>query len=140
MTYRTVLNINILASATRSFRSPPGQVTFLGLRREYQLVVSEHILITLDAVPQRPYFAAFLPPERRQSGIAELRTAAVLVESDSTIAGIAEDEDDDLVLGTAVAAGADYLVTGDQGLLAIGAYESVRILTARQFLDILESE
>lgn len=43
-----------------------------------------------------------------------------------------------MVLGTAVAAGADYLVTGDQGLLAVGEYNGVRIVTARQFLDIFE--
>jgi predicted nucleic acid-binding protein len=50
---------------------------------------------------------------------------------------VADDEEDDLVLGTAVAANADVLVTGDPGLLRIGEYRGVRIVTAREFLDIL---
>jgi predicted nucleic acid-binding protein len=42
-----------------------------------------------------------------------------------------------MVLGTAVAAGADYLVTGDAGLLAIGEYRGVRIVSAREFLLLI---
>lgn len=48
---------------------------------------------------------------------------------------MAPDLEDDLVLGTAVAAHADFLVTGDKGLLAIGGYRGVRIVTAEQFLS-----
>jgi len=42
--------------------------------------------------------------------------------------------------GTAVAVHADYLVTGDHGLLEVGAYGGVTIITARDFLTILELE
>ncbi len=67
-----------------------------------------------------------------------IRAATTVVHPDTSVTGIADDDEDDAVLGTAVAAGADYLVTGDQGLLAIGEHAGVRIVTARQFLDILE--
>jgi uncharacterized protein len=49
------------------------------------------------------------------------------------------DAKDDVIVATAVAAKADYLVTGDRRhLLSLGAYEGIRIVTPRQFLGILD--
>ena len=48
------------------------------------------------------------------------------------------DPDDDLVLATAVAAGADAIVTGDEDLLTLRRYEGIAILSPRQFLELLD--
>jgi predicted nucleic acid-binding protein len=45
--------------------------------------------------------------------------------------------DDDAILAAAVEGCADYIVTGDQDLLAIGDYQSIRIVTPRAFLQRL---
>lgn len=42
-----------------------------------------------------------------------------------------------MIVATAVAAGADCLVTGDRHLLALGRYGGIRIVTPRQLLDLL---
>ncbi len=52
--------------------------------------------------------------------------------------GVAEDLEDDLVLATIVAGRADFLVTGDRLLREIGEYGGVRIVTPREFLDLLD--
>jgi predicted nucleic acid-binding protein len=65
-----------------------------------------------------------------------MREQADCVDPDPTVTGVADDYEDDLILGTAVEAGANFLVTGDQGLLAIQLYRDVRIVTAREFLAI----
>jgi uncharacterized protein len=52
-------------------------------------------------------------------------------------AGICRDADDDYFLGCAASAGIDYLVTGDNDLLTLKRFESVVILTARDFLIII---
>ena len=49
---------------------------------------------------------------------------------------IVPDPDDDVVIGTALAASADLAVTGDGGLLSVGAYEGVRIVTVREALQL----
>lgn len=46
---------------------------------------------------------------------------------------------DDHVLACAVEARADVIVTGDNDLLTLGTFEGIRILTPRQFLELLES-
>src|SRR6266702_7069429 len=45
------------------------------------------------------------------------------------LAGIAPDPDDDVGIGTALAANADLIVTGDHGLLSVGRYRHVRIVS-----------
>jgi predicted nucleic acid-binding protein len=47
------------------------------------------------------------------------------------------DKDDLPVLGTALAGQADYLVTGDKDLLALGEFHSTVILNPRSFYDRL---
>lgn len=59
------------------------------------------------------------------------------VEPDRDVRGVCRDPDDDLVLATAVAGEADCVVTGDDDLLALGAYRGIRILSPRQFWELL---
>jgi len=51
---------------------------------------------------------------------------------------IAPDPDDDVVIGTALAASAERVVTGDHGLLSIGAYRGVQIISVSEMLAILD--
>ena len=48
------------------------------------------------------------------------------------------DPEDDYVLATGRLARADYLVTGDRGLLDLVAYAGMRIVTPRAFVELLE--
>jgi uncharacterized protein len=50
---------------------------------------------------------------------------------------ICRDPNDDHVIATALAVKADFIVTGDNDLLALIQYQSIRILTARAFLTEL---
>jgi len=47
---------------------------------------------------------------------------------------------DDKFIECALAAGADYIVSGDKHLLRIGCYEKIRILSVNEFLGILEAK
>jgi len=64
-----------------------------------------------------------------------LREQTTLVEPLALPEPVCRDADDDVVLGTAMAAGADVIVTGDKDLLVLGVYEGIRIETPRQFLE-----
>jgi len=55
------------------------------------------------------------------------------------VAGVAPDPDDDVVIGTALAARADLIVTGDRGLLSVIEHRSVRLVGVGPALALLES-
>jgi predicted nucleic acid-binding protein len=63
---------------------------------------------------------------------------AIRVEPDPSVIGVADDDEDDKVIGTAVAANADIIVTGDKGLLALKAFQGIPIVSAREFLVIVQ--
>ena len=52
----------------------------------------------------------------------------------TSVSRIASDPDDDVVIGTALAAKADYLVTGDKSLLSLAEYEGGRIVSVNEAL------
>ena len=68
-----------------------------------------------------------------------LESPSVTVEMTVEVQGVATHPEDDLILATAVSAGADYLVTGDRQLQALGTYRGVRIVSPRQFLTVLQA-
>ncbi|MGB4115757.1 MAG: putative toxin-antitoxin system toxin component, PIN family [Polaromonas sp.] len=51
---------------------------------------------------------------------------------------VSRDPDDDAVLACALAARADFIVSGDQDLLVLGQWAGIPILSAVQTLDLLE--
>jgi putative PIN family toxin of toxin-antitoxin system len=133
-----VLDINALASAVGPTIGPPALALHAGLRGEYDLVLSEAMIDVFARVLRKPYFARFVAPDRVAALCADLSALAELVLPDSTIRGIAADAEDDLVLATAIAGSADYLVTGDAGFLLLDPFRDIRIVTPSHFLDVLE--
>jgi predicted nucleic acid-binding protein len=51
---------------------------------------------------------------------------------------VCRDRNDDLVLATALAGKANVIVTGDNDLLVLKAFRGIRILSPRQFLELLD--
>lgn len=134
---KVVLDVNALASASVFPDRLQGTVLELGMTGRIVLVVSEPILERLAIVLTRPYFADRLSETSRLRFLKDLRSYGEKETPDPAVRGIAPDLEDDLVLGTAVAASADFLVTGDKGLLAIREYRGVSIVTAGHFLEKL---
>jgi putative PIN family toxin of toxin-antitoxin system len=107
----------------------------------YVLAISDHILTNeLPRTLANPYFRRHLTPENAAEATDVIRRLARLVPITVEVHGVATHPEDDLVLATAVSARADYLVTGDTRLQALGSYEGVQIVSPRAFLDILDTE
>lgn len=69
--------------------------------------------------------------------LEQLHLRVRLVEPALLASPVSRDADDDVVLATAVAAGATVIVTGDQDLLVIGRYNGIDIVSPRDFLGRL---
>jgi len=75
------------------------------------------------------------PPEIVVERMAAFTENATRVVVTGKISGICRDPKDDFILECAVAGNADVIVTGDKDLLSLGMYGSIRIVTARQYLE-----
>ncbi len=69
--------------------------------------------------------------------LALLRAAATVTPLTIEVAGVATHPEDDLILATAVASEAAYLVTGDRKLRSVGMFRDVAIISPREFLERL---
>jgi putative PIN family toxin of toxin-antitoxin system len=137
---RATLDVNVLASGFPAEAGAPSELIDRWTDLAYELVVSEHILDGLKRTWQKPYFQRRYSPERVQQTLALLRAEATLVTPASAVPSVAEDAEDDLVLATAIAGDADFLVTGDKYLQALGRYQHVVILSPRELLIVLADE
>ena len=66
------------------------------------------------------------------------RERVTLVRPKALPKQVCRDRDDDKVLATAVAGQADVILTGDDDLLILGEYEGIRILSPRQFVELMD--
>jgi uncharacterized protein len=135
---RVTLDVNTLVSGFLKSGGPPSAIADLWRSGRFNVCLSAHIIETVQDVWKRPFFVANSNRIDRALAIDLMNEQAEPFQPDPSVTGITDDEEDDLVLGTAVAAGADYLVTGDTGLLKIREYRGVRIVTAREFLELLD--
>ena len=103
--------------------------------RERSLVTSIALLDELDDTLR----AKFKITPAVTAFLKLLRTDLRLVEPVVLPKQVCRDADDDVVLGTAVAAKADLIVTGDADLLVLGSYGGTAIITPRQYVERLMS-
>jgi predicted nucleic acid-binding protein len=110
------------------------------LRRSFDLVLSEHILEKAASAWTNPYFRARYREDEALRALALLRRRRAFVPPVDDVRGVAPNEEDDIVLATAVAGDVDYLVTGDIPFRSLTAYRGVVLLMPREFLELLKRE
>lgn len=134
---RAIVDTNILLSALINPHGLPAQLIDFWRGARFQLVTSRDQLLELGDVARRPQLRKYIVPARVGRFINDLRALAEVVSRLPHI-DRSRDPGDNFLLAMAQASGADYLVTGDKrDVLVLGSHERTRIVTARQFLEIL---
>lgn len=126
-----VLDTNTLVSGL-GWSGPPATIVDAVLAGELLLVSSPPLLNELERVLSYPKLAGAFPDPA--TTVRQVRTVAEVVEPTLTLA-VVPDEPDNRVLEAAAEARVDAVVTGDGGLLALGNYEGIPIMSAADFLD-----
>ena len=137
---RVILDTNILLSAVMRRDTPPAKLYSAWRAGRFTLLTCELQLGEIRDVSRRPALRQRLRPALVGRLVNELRGLALVLEPQPGMT-VAEDPDDDFLLGLAVTGQADYLVTGDRraGLLGLGRFSGTRIVTARDLVALIGS-
>lgn len=137
---RAVLDANVFVSALIRPKGPPGLIPLRLLKdRSFELVISPAILAEVRRCLAYPRVRKYLiaSEEELDLWVASLGLIADQVEGRVRIKAVAKDPDDDKYISAALEGLAQFIVSGDDHLLALKHYEDVRIVTPRVFLDLL---
>ena len=127
---KVVLDTNVLIAAFAA-RGLCEAVLELCLQN-HEIVLSEPLLLEVGGKLR----SKLRLPEGIAGEILDfLRTHSVVVEPNDVRPDACRDPDDLMVLGTAEAAGANYIVTGDRDLLTLETFADIPILTPRKFWE-----
>jgi putative PIN family toxin of toxin-antitoxin system len=135
-----VLDTNVVIAALLWDGPPYSLLMRATERQDLVLVTSPNLLAELTDILTLARFRKRIADAATsvEELVVAYRDATVLVTPREVPRVVADDVDDDHVIAAAVAARAEYIVTGDRThLLPIGTHGDIAIISPRQCLDLL---
>lgn len=130
---KVVLDTNIFVSAITFPGGQAGKAVLHALEGRFELAISRSIIHEVLDVLARKFDRDAEELSRVAVFLAELGSVARPRRKLSVL----RDEPDNRILECAVAARAELIVTGDRLMLELREFKGIRILTLREFLDLL---
>jgi len=136
---RAVLDTNLLVSYLLTHHPPIATIIdgFLA-QDEFVMVTAPELLAELDRVLTYPKLQRYYTDKERTRFVALIMALGEVVDLPETIPRICRDPEDDQLIACAVFGEADLIISGDDDLLALERVGDIPILTASQFLEILQ--
>lgn len=131
-----VLDTNIFVSAVLGGRL--GVIIDEWKAGKFKLIVTDSIAHEYLDVINRPKFK--IPKDEIIEATDYLLQIAEFVTPDEEISVIVADPTDNKFLEAAIAGKVNYIVSGDNHLLEFGSFREIPIITAREFIDWLNSQ
>lgn len=137
---RIVADTNMAVSGLL-WQGAPRRLVELGRSQQITLMTSPALLAELADVIGRDKFTARIHKAglSAKSLVEDYSGIAQRVETAPLTQPVCRDPDDDEVLACALAAQADFIVSGDNDLLTLGSYQGIAILTTAQALDRIKA-
>lgn len=133
-TKRIVLDSNVVLSAALFKRSIPRQVVDKALREDSVLMSAAAIAELQDLFGRSKKFDKYLSLSARINFLNDLLESVKIIEIIETI-NVCRDPKDNKFLELAINGKADYIITGDQDLLVLNPFQTIKILTPQEFLS-----
>ncbi len=132
--FRFVLDANVIISALLFKNSEPRRAFDKALDNG-DILLSVPVLLELNEVLTRKKFRKYLLENERKDFLASLAREAELKEIEEKIR-VCRDPKDDKYLELAVNGKAEFIITGDNDLLVLNPFRSIKIITPVQFLAL----
>lgn len=129
---RIVVDTNVMVSALL-FGGNPREVLLQAIRGEIGLGMSPAMLYELQGVLSRKKFG--LAEQLVETVMNEVTGLSDMVFPRKSVSVIERDPDDNMVLECALEYRAQAIISGDEHLLALAAFENIPILTPAQYLE-----
>jgi uncharacterized protein len=140
---RVVLHTNIVISAYLSPHGFPARIRTLWHEQVIEVVLSEELLSEYHRVLAYEKIARVhgMSASQIAEEIAGIRQFGILIRLPAEIPTVIPDDPaDDIVVATAYAGNAVYIVTGDDHLLRVGQFGSVQVLPPAAFVALMNTE
>ena len=138
---KVVLDTNVLVSASFRKVSPIPNKIYQALKsQKFIPVVSHDVLEEVADVIHRDYIIARtrMTESDRTAFIEVIKSASIVTSGQTVLKKVSRDSKDNKFLACASEAEADYIVTGDKDLLVLGNYGKTKIITPKEFVELLE--
>lgn len=134
---RIVIDTNLLISALIRKNTVPYQLYKAWRDGLFELITSPAQLEELGRVMNYPKLRKYFSVNEANDMLTGIATYANLVIR-MPVVTYSPDPDDNLIIATAIAGGANYIVSGDKiDMLELGKVENIQIINARSAVELL---
>jgi uncharacterized protein len=133
---KAVVDTNIFISALLG-SSNAGKILDKFISGKFDILISKDILDELLEVIGRKKFSNIFRPGEIKRLTDLLETDAEIIIPGHRISSACKDPKDYIILACAAEGKADYIITGDNGLLEISPFRKTKIITPSQFLKLI---
>jgi len=130
---KIVLDANIFVSSF-FWGGNPRTVLERVISKKDELFISKEILSEIEDVIKRPKFHA--ENKKIDYIIKSIEEIANIISVKNKIKNGSRDKNDNMYLECAIEGNVDYIISGDTHLLEMKQYKKIKIITAKEYLDI----
>jgi len=132
-----VLDTSVWVSGVFFRRGNPAAILRAWRDRRFELIVTPDTLAELERKLREKVTEFGAESALAEEWLAYVSTFAQVVPVTATVSGVCRDPDDDMFLTAALSGEAEYIVSGDHDLQVLDEYQGVKMLSPRQFAQLL---
>ena len=132
-----VLDTSVWISGVFFRRGIPASILRAWRDRRFEIVVTSETLAELERKLREKVAEFGADPALAEEWVTYVRTFARAVPTTVTVSGVCRDPDDDKFLDAALSGGARYIVSSDHDLQVLDEYQDVKVLSPREFAELL---
>jgi putative PIN family toxin of toxin-antitoxin system len=133
-----VLDTNVWISGIFFRRGIPAIILRAWRDRRFEIVATSETLAELERTLQEKVVQFGAEESLANEWITYAKTFAHIVTPTTSASGVCRDPDDDKFLDAALSGHANYIVSGDHDLQILGTYRDVKVLSPREFAELLD--
>ena len=131
---RVVIDTNVIISSIFWKNGNPHKITLLAIEQKIQNFTSQDMINELAKVLKVDFKQ---PDEYAERQVNLLLAYSEIAEPQIKVKAVHEDPKDNMILECALGADAEFVITGDNHLLKLKNFKGIKILTPKEFLDLI---